>query len=71
MLAVGLGYYKLYESQISGDVPVRTLGPKCGWIGRSHIEWRGERVPARTLGPEGGWIVRSYIGWREERSILY
>ena len=32
----------------------RMLGPEGGWIVRSHVDWRGERVPARTLGPEGG-----------------
>ena len=39
--------------------------------GRSHIDWRKERVPAMTLGPEGGWIVMSHIGWGGERNILY
>ena len=41
-LAVGLGCYKWYQSQTSGGVPARTLGPKGGWIVRSHIGWGGE-----------------------------
>ena len=44
----------------------RTLGSEGGWILRSHIDWREERVSARTLDPEGGWIVRSHIGWGGE-----
>ena len=27
--------------------------PRNGWIMRSHINWREERVLTRTLGPEG------------------
>ena len=26
-----------------GPSSARTLGPEGGWIGRSHIGWRGER----------------------------
>ena len=39
-----------------GCVPARTLGPKWGWIGGSHIDWRRKQVLARTLGPEGGGL---------------
>ena len=49
----------------------KDVGPRRGWIGGSHIDWRSERVPARTLGPEEGWIVRSHIGWGGVRNILY
>ena len=42
----------------------RMMGPEGGWIVRSHIDWRGERVSERTLGPEGEWIMRFHIGWR-------
>ena len=49
----------------------KDAGPRRGWIGGSHIDWRRERVAARTLGLEEGWIVRSHIGWGGERSILY
>ena len=48
----------------------KDAGPEGGWIGRSHIDWRRERVPTRTLGPKGGWIVRSHVGWGEG-NILY
>ena len=34
----------------------KTLGPEGGWIVRSQIDWREERVPARTLGPEEGGL---------------
>ena len=86
LLAVGLSRYKWYQSQTPGDVPARRLSPEegghevvCqqgrwarrGWIGRSHIDGRRERVAVRTLGPEGGWIVRSYISWGGERNTLY
>ena len=38
--------------------------PQRRWIwGRSHIDWRKERVLARTLGLERRWIVMSHIGW--------
>ena len=33
-------------------MPASTLGPEGGWIMRSHIDWRGERVLARMLNPE-------------------
>ena len=36
-------------------------GPEGGWIVRSHVEWRVQRVSVRTLGPEGRWVVRSHI----------
>ena len=53
-------------------MPVMTLAQNGGWIwGRSHIDWRKERVSARTLGPEGGWIMMSYIGWGGEQTIIY
>ena len=56
----------------TGGVPVRMLDPEGGWIwGRSHIDWRKERVPARTLGLEGGWIVMSHIGWGGEQTTIY
>ena len=33
----------------------KDAGPRRGVdLGRSHIDWRKERVSARTLGPEGG-----------------
>ena len=35
--------YKWYESQTSGNVPVKRLSPKGGWTVRSHIGWRGEQ----------------------------
>ena len=36
----------------------KNAGPQRGWIwGRSHIDWRNERVTSRTVNPEGGWIV--------------
>ena len=54
------------ETSASKDV-----GPRRGWIVRSHVDWRGEQVSARMLGSEGGWIVRSHISWRRERNILY
>ena len=31
----------------------KDTGPRKGWIGGSHINWRRERVPVKTLGPEG------------------
>ena len=35
----------------------KDAGPQREWIwGRSHIDWRKERVPARTLGLEGGGL---------------
>ena len=40
-------------------------------LGRSHIDWRKERVPARTLGPSGGWIVMSHVGWGGEQTTIY
>ena len=49
----------------------KDVGPRRGWIGRSHIDWRKERVPTKTLDPEGVWIVRSHIGWGGERNIFY
>ena len=48
LLAVGLGGYKWYQSQTSGDVPVRRLSPEGGWT-------RGG-VPARILDLKEGWI---------------
>ena len=72
LLAVDLGRYEWYQSQSPDGVPVRTLGPKGGWVwGRSHIDWIKERVPARTVGPEEGWIVMSHIGWGGEQITLY
>ena len=44
----------------------KDTGPKGGWIwGRSHIDWRKERVPARTLAP------LSHTGWRGEQTSIY
>ena len=37
LLAVGLGCYKWYQSQTSGDVPVKTLGPQGVWIVRPTL----------------------------------
>ena len=34
-----------------GGVSTRMLGHEGGWIVRSHIDWREERVLARTLSP--------------------
>ena len=77
LLTVGLGRYKWYQSKTQGDVstrrpspergwtrdgvPTRTLGPKEGWIGGSHIDWKRERVSTRTMGPEREWIMKSHI----------
>ena len=49
LLAVGLGRYKWYQSQVSGDVPARRLNLEGGWTQGG--------VPARMLGSEEGWIV--------------
>ena len=38
MLAMGLSYYKWYQNQSLGGVPVKTLGFEGGWIVRSHIK---------------------------------
>ena len=43
-LAVGLGYYKWYQSQTPGGVLARTLGPQGGWIVRSHIGGEGNEA---------------------------
>ena len=53
-----------------GGVLARTLDPKGGGFGGSHIDWRRKRVPEKTLGPEEGCIVRSYISWGGERNTL-
>ena len=34
----------------------KDAGPRMGWIGESHIDWRRERVSARTLSLEGGGL---------------
>ena len=66
LLAVGLGRYKWYQSQIPGGVPARTLAPEGGWIMRSNINWREKRVSVGTLGLEGRCIV-IHIDWRGEK----
>ena len=43
LLAVDLGRYKWYQSQVSNDVPARTLGPDGRWIVMSLIGWGGEQ----------------------------
>ena len=49
---VGLGQLQMVPEPTLGGVPARTLGPEGGgWIVRSHIDWREERVLAKTLGP--------------------
>ena len=50
LLAVGLDYYKWYQSQVPSGVPTRTLGLKGGRIVRSHIHWRGGTSASENVG---------------------
>ena len=50
----------------------KDVGLKGGWIwGRSHIDWRKERVLVRTVGSKRGWIVTSHVGWGGEQTTIY
>ena len=62
---LGAVLHRLEEGKSASE----DVGPQRGWIwGRSHIDWRKERVPTRTLGPEEGWIWGwSHIDWRKEK----
>ena len=47
-----------YASKDTRRYASKDAGLGRGWIGRSHIDWRRERVSARTLGPKGvDWEV--------------
>ena len=82
LLVLGLCCYKWHKSQTSGGlslkggwtlggVPARTLGIKGGWIVRSHIDWREERVSARTLVLKGGGLWDpTLVGERTETFFI-
>ena len=48
----------------------KNVRPRRGWIGKSYIDWRRERVPKRTLNPEGKWIVRPHMVGEEDETFF-
>ena len=49
----GLELLQMVLEPNNGQCASKDAEPRRGWIVRSHIDWKEERVSARTLGLEG------------------
>ena len=52
----GLGLLQMVSEPDMKRCVSEDVRPRRGWIVRSHVDWRRERVPMRTLDPKGGGL---------------
>ena len=48
----------------------KDAGPRRGWIGGSHFDWRNEMSVSEDAEIRREWIVRFHIDWRGKQNIL-